>query len=73
MLISFSHLLRLDPIIEMIQNMLDIILHEFCFHNQTLLFRTSQICLQGADDFIFVLLVAAQQVLQLLATEMCRK
>lgn len=64
-----THPLRLDPVIEMIQNMLNIILHEFCFHNQTLLFGTSQIGLQGAYDFILVFLIAAQQILQLLATE----
>lgn len=64
-----THPLRLDPVIEMIQNMLNIILHEFCFYNQTLLFGTSQICLQGAYDFILVFLIAAQQILQLLATE----
>lgn len=51
----------------------DVVLHEFRFHDEALLLGTSQIRLQGADDLVLVLLIATQQILQLLASEKERK
>jgi len=51
------------------QNVLDVVLHELGLHDEALLLGAPQIRLQGADNLVLVLLIATQQILQLLASE----
>lgn len=68
-----AHLIRLDPLIDVEKNVLDVVLHELGLNDETLLLGTPQIRLQGADNLILVLLIATQQILQLLASEQRRR
>jgi len=51
------------------QNVLDVVLHELGLHDEALLLGAPQIRLQGADNLVLVLLIATQQILQLLASK----